>query len=90
MQPILGPLDGDWSAWGSPLDRKRDLLAQIRKARGEPVHEEAIRAMEDAELDRLLLAAGFVAWTPSGFGRVGGGTGGARGPGEFQVTSVVL
>ena len=71
-RPVLGPLDGDWSSWGSPLDRKRDTLARVLLARRLPMDEARIRALDEAAVDAELKECGIVAWTAGGLGHVGG------------------
>lgn len=71
MTPILGPLDGDWSRWGSPLDRKRDTLAVVLRARDLPMDGARIRALDEAATDAELAGLGIKVWTPGGFGHVG-------------------
>lgn len=71
MTPLLGPVDGDWTRWGSPLDRKADALAQTLRARDLPWDEARIRAMDERQVDAELAALGIRAWTPGGLGHVG-------------------
>ena len=71
MRILIGPLDGDWSRWGSPLDRKRDTLAYVQQARGLPMDEASIRAMDAAMVDRALAALRVTVWTSGGLGHVG-------------------
>lgn len=71
MSPILGPLDGDWSRWGSPLDRKRDTLALALKARDLPWDAALIRAMDEATVDAELAKQRITVWTSGGLGHVG-------------------
>lgn len=71
MHPILGPLDGNWSAWGSPLDRKRDTLALVLRARDLPMDEVRIRAMDEATVDAELATQRITVWTSGGLGHVG-------------------
>ena len=71
MTPVLGPLDGDWSRWGSPLDRKRDTLARVLQARNLPLDEASIRALDEAAVDARLAELHIKVWTPGGFGHVG-------------------
>lgn len=71
MTPVLGPLDGNWSAWGSPLDRKRDTLATVLLARNLPMDEVRIRALAETAVDAELKVLGITVWTPGGFGHVG-------------------
>lgn len=72
MTPILGPLDGDWSRWGSPLDRKRDTLAVVLRARDLPMDGARIRALDEAAVDAELAGLRVTVWTAGGFGHVGG------------------
>lgn len=73
MIPVLiGPLDGNWSAWGSPLDRKRDGLAQVLKARSLPIDEARIRALDEPAVDAELAQRRITVWTAGGLGHVGG------------------
>lgn len=81
MTPILGPLDGDWSRWGSPLDRKRDTLAQVLRARSLPWDAARIRAMDERAVDAKLRGLGIIVWTQGGFGHVGRGAPAAAGSG---------
>lgn len=71
MTPVLGPLDGDWSRWGSPLDRKRDMLARVLQARNLPLDEANIRALDETAVDARLAELHIRVWTPGGLGRVG-------------------
>lgn len=71
MSPILGPLDGNWSRWGSPLDRKRDTLARALLARDLPMDEARIRAMDEATVDAELAKQRITVWTSGGLGHVG-------------------
>lgn len=78
MMTPLAPAGVDWSRWGSPLDRKRDVLFRVLRAQGEAADGAAILKLPEAAVDAELAKHRVRVWASGGLGHVGGVPGAPR------------